>query len=189
MTERWLNDVDRPFDGVAMASNHVRLAQSSALQESAENLLVKALSALDTGDHARAEAMVRRALSLPFDDYEESTPAWWRAYMLLFSSIADELEDAAGEDAAWLDAALAADEQVDGFGRRALWSALSVIDHDYELDRSASRRIRARLGGVQPLHDWQDLLPEGDEAIVPAILQVLAAFNAYDDALDAVSDS
>jgi len=189
MTERWLDDVDRPLDGVALASNHTRLAQSSALQEGAENLLVKALSALDAGDRSKAEAMVRRALSLPFDDYEESTPAWWRAYMLLFTSVADEVEDAAGDDEVWLDAALAAEGQVDGFGRQALRSALSVIDHDYELDRSASRRIRARLGGVQPLRDWQEFLPEGDDAAVTAILQVLAAFRAYDDALDAVVDS
>ncbi len=157
------------------------------MQEGAENLLVKALDALDAGDGATAETRVRRALHLPFDDYEEVTPGWWRAYMLLFTAIVDEWEDGEGED--WLDAALAAEAQAEGFGRIALRSALNVIDHDYELDRDASRRIRARLGGVQPLVDWQDLLPEGDEATVAAILQVLAAYNAFDDALGAVSGS
>ncbi|MFZ0159539.1 MAG: hypothetical protein WAL50_10965 [Kineosporiaceae bacterium] len=170
-----------------LASNHGRLAQSSALQEGAESLLVKALDALDAGDRATAEQRVRRALRLPFDDYEEVTPAWWRAYMLLFAAIVEEWEDGEGED--WLDAALAAEEQLEVFGRHAVRSTLTVLEADYELDRDASRRIRAHLGGVQPLIDWQDLLPEGDEAPVAAILQVLAAYNAYDDALGARSGS
>lgn len=189
MSDHRLDDVDRPLDDVALASRHTRLAQSSALHEGAENLLVKALDALDSGDRATAEARVRRVLRLPFDDYEGVTPGWWRAYMLLFTAIVDELEDAEDADQTWLDAALTAEGQVDEFGRHALRSALNVIDHDYTLDPGESRRIRALLGGAQPLVDWQGLLPECEQAATSAILQVLAAYNAYDDALDAASGS
>ena len=169
-------------------SGHVQLAQSSALHQGAENLLTKALDALAKDQPERAQALVRRALRIPFDEYEESSPAWWQAYFMVFMAITDEAEDGPG-DQAWLDAALQVEEQATGHGRDAVRLCLEVMDHDYELNAGDSRLIRSRIGKPRQLRDWQDLLPEDDDAAVTAILQVLAAYNAYDDALDAACDS
>lgn len=183
-----LDSLDLSVSPLRVASNHLRLAQSSALHEAAENLLDKALRALLDDDATRAEAFVRRALRLPYDDYEECTPAWWRAYMMLFTSITDELEEGP-EGEGWLDAALTIEQDGEEYGRRAVQSALSVLVEDYQLSAHENRRIRARLRDAEPRREWQDLLPDDQDDAVTAILQVLAAFNAYDDALEALADS
>ena len=82
-------------------SGHVQLAQSSALHQGAENLLTKALDALAKDQPERAQALVRRALRIPFDEYEESSPAWWQAYFMVFMAITDEAEDGPGDY--WVD--------------------------------------------------------------------------------------
>ncbi|MBK7623294.1 MAG: hypothetical protein IPJ14_11715 [Kineosporiaceae bacterium] len=188
MTQRFLDEVDPPLSELTLDSNHLELAQSSALQQGAENLLTKAIDALAEDDAARADRLVRRALGLPFDDYEECTPAWWQAYMLLFLLITDELEDGP-DDEAWLDAALQVEAQATGAGRDAVRLALAVIEQDFGLDRAAARRIRERIGTTKPLPSWQDLLPEAPDDATAAILQVLTTFNAYDDALDLPADA
>lgn len=188
MSMRFLDDVERPLDDVAVTSNHLRLAESSGLHAGAENLLLKAIDALGATDEARAEALVRRAARLPFDDYEQMAPAWWQAYMLLFSSITDELEDGPGDDD-WLTAALAVDDTAVEYGRAAVRLALAVIDADFPITHDQGRRIRSRIGERRARQDWQAMIPEGEDAVTAAILQVLAAFTAYDDALDDLADS
>jgi len=176
-------DTDQPFDGVRHASGRAMSAVSAGLHAAAENLLIKALWEAQSGDLGRAEVYVTRAVRLDFDDHEQVHPARQQAQMLLFSSVVDALEGCEIGDGRWLDAALAVLPDCEEHARAELLGVLADVDHDWEVERDESRRIRAVLVGLTPTLDPEDTrsLPEAEQ--VRIILQVLDAVSAYRDAL------
>ena len=84
---------DRPLGNVEVVSGRAGQEFSRPLHVAADNLLDKALRALDQGDRERAQRYVERAARIPFDDHEEVQPGLFSAHMTLFSSVTDALED------------------------------------------------------------------------------------------------
>ena len=70
------------------------------------------------------------------------------------------------------------------YARTALLHSLAVVDHDWQLERQESRRIRAALDGIAWASE-PEISPPGEEAEqVQAILKILDAVASYDHALD-----
>ncbi len=101
----WQDRRNRGFGDVQRMSDQVRQRFSVAGQEAADNLLVKALRAIETADHARAARYIQRAVDLPFDEHEQAYPALISAHMALFIVVTDMLDECPEGDATWLDAA------------------------------------------------------------------------------------
>lgn len=176
-------DTEQPLDGVRHASGRAMSAVSAGLHAAADNLLIKALRAAQSGDLGRAETYVTRAVHLDFDDHEQVHPARQQAQMLLFSSVTDALEGCELGDERWLDAALAVLPDCEDHARAELVGVLADVDHDWEVDHDESRRIRATLAGLTPTLDLQDTRSTPEAEQVRIILQVLDALSAYRDAL------
>lgn len=151
---------------------------SVASLTAADNLLTKAAAALDSGDPARAERMIDRAVALPFDEFEERIPALVAAGMMLFDLVTDILEGCEPGDSLWLDVALDV-LHAPGPGRPHLAHVLAVIAHDYHVEPKEHRRLTAAITEVAPAPSPWDLRmpPEKTKEIVFAILQVTRAYE------------
>jgi hypothetical protein len=138
---------------------------SNAQITGAENLLVKAMASLATGDTERAEKLIHRVASMPYDSREEESPGIRAALMLVYDLVSDELEDSEHGDTAWLDVALEVYGRVDGAGKSHLASTLNgfVLQPAlFTLDRDEKRRIREVVGDAPMEAD----LGEGPDATV-----------------------
>lgn len=175
---------DRPLGDVTLVSNRARSTFSHGLQAAAENLLVKALRAIQAGDSRRAETYVARAVHLDFDDHEEVHPAWLQAHMLLFEAVTDALEECPDDDHSWLDAALAILPECGEYALPELQQVLATIDHDWRLEPRESRRVRAALGDFVWTPRLETSPPEEDVERSRAILQILDAVASYRRRLD-----
>lgn len=182
---RYLREqADRPLGDALLASGRTLAPFSQALGLGAENLLVKAIDALEAQDEDRATALVRRAVGLPFDEHEEVVPAAAAAHLMLFNLVTDVMEDSPDDDERWLDAALGILSDSDGPARLDVRDVLVAIAQDYDLTQNERRRLTAGIRGVEPgpeLIDRKDLPPEEFEVRVAAIVR---ACRAYVDALD-----
>lgn len=181
-------EADRPLGDVSVISNRATSPISHGLQEAAENLLNKALKALRTGDHRRAETYTARAARLDFDDHEEVHPAWMQAHMLLFEAVTDALEECPDDDHSWLDAALAVLADCGEYARPELEQVLATVDHDWRLRPQESRRVQTALAGVTWSPGLESSPPEQDAERIRAILQILGAVASYQRALDLTDD-
>ena len=177
-------DADQALDGVRHASGRAMSAVSLGLHAAAENLLIKALRAAQSGDLERAEVYVTRAVQLDFDDHEQVHPARQQAQMLLFSSVTDALEGCEIGDHRWLDAALTVLPDCGEHARTELLGVLADVDQDWEVEHRESRRIKAALAGRTPAPDLEDTRSVPEVEQVRIILQVLDAVSAYRDALE-----
>ena len=182
LDQYWHDGGARGFGDVHRVSNRVRQRFSVASQLAADNLLAKALRAIEAGDHERASGYIQRAVALPFDEHEQEYPGLTSAHLRLFMMVADTMDECLEDDTVWLDAALdvlgsAADE-----ARLELRDVLSDIDQDYLLSGPEHDRLRAAISSIPPRPDAWDLLlpPEEQHRLVTA---VLAACTAYERAV------
>lgn len=137
---------------------------SQAAMRAAENLLVKAVDRMRSGEQDAAERLMGRAAELPFDDHEGVWPGPTIAAQLLFDVIADQSE---------LSADFEYDEEgnqppfevylamrsikgqltpVEGEALRAVVQGVLTTAGEYGIDRLQEQRMREVL----------DLLPRGD---------------------------
>ena len=169
---------ERPLGDVRLASGRSLQPFSDGLREGAFNLLVKAMRSLASGDQARADRLVDRALSLPFDEHEEWSPAAASAEFLLYNAVTDALEDSEEDDTAWLEAALAALAHAGPHAgpilRHVLESMLSV----YEVSNDERRRLKAGIADVPDRGELVDQSLTGAE-LKAAILDILGTCNTY----------
>lgn len=93
-------DAGQSFGATRRDMPSVEYAHIEALRDGAENLLNKALEALEAGDEARANRFVTKACSLPYDEREEHHPGPDVANFLAYLFLAD-VADAAGTKDAW----------------------------------------------------------------------------------------
>jgi len=148
---RYLREqADRPLGDALLASGRTLAPFSQALGHGAENLLVKAIDALEAQDEDRATALVRRAVGLPFDEHEEVVPAAAAAHLMLFNLVTDVMEDSPDDDERWLDAALGILSDSDGPARLDVRDVLVAIAQDYDLTQNERRRLTAGIRGVEP---------------------------------------
>ncbi|MDQ6715752.1 MAG: hypothetical protein M3Z83_06565 [Actinomycetota bacterium] len=184
--QEWLDDeMARPLGLAQLASNHALAPISRGLWAGAENLLVKAMRAMRAmraGDEDRAEALVRRAVALPFDDHEGAPPVAIAAQTLLFEALVDALEDCDEGDQWWLDPALTL-LGPDEAARVDLRRALVAIAQDFDISPAERRRIHAAVADVPEapgLHDEVTLPADEMQARVESLLRLCVA---YEDAL------
>jgi hypothetical protein len=172
-------DRDRPLGKVTRVSDRTRSGFSGGLHDAAENLLAKALRDIRAGDRERAEAYVRRAVRLPFDDHEGVQPGWELAQMLMFTTITDALEECELDDVGWLDAALTTLEISGEHGRAAIRHVLVVVDHGWRLSSRESRRVRQAVDGLVWQPGQEPAAPEPETERISAILEILDSVAAY----------
>lgn len=175
---------DTPFGDVELVSGRTLQPFSVAGHRAADNLLAKALRALEAGDPERARVLVDRAARLPYDRHEETCPAASQAHMALFNRVIDELEGAPAGDSRWLDAAVEVLATADDDGRCELRDVLVVVDKEYELTRHERATLRAAVADVPPRPELSDLRPEPEE-LATLVLSALDTCRRYAAALEA----
>lgn len=153
----------------------------------AENLLFKARRALFEDDPARAVRYIDRAIQLPDDDREEVQPAGHAAHMMLFNLVSDEMEEAEEDDDDWLQAATRVFETADLTLRAELRHVLEDVADANILTKSERRHLAKLLDSAPPRQSvWDAPLPA--DQLRDQVLTILRACEAYEDALDDLSE-
>lgn len=177
---------DRPLGDTDAVSGRTLQPFSRAGQAAADNLLDKAVRALEADDTDRARRYADRAARLPFDDHEEAAPAAWAAHLRLFGVVTDALEASEPENHRWLEAALAVLETAEEPARFDLRDVLADIVQDYELPKTERRRLRAAITPIPDRATLFDLdLDELD--LSDHIMSILKARAVYLAELGALS--
>ena len=174
---------DRPLGNVWLMSGRAHQQFSQPLHVGADNLLIKAVRALEQGDRERAQGYIARAARIPFDEFEEQHPGLLSAHMTLFAAVSDAIEDSDPGDAGWLDAALGVLGSCGEDARLHLLWVLDEAQQGWQLEGRERRRVRAVLAGVDPEGQLQARLEAGRTSAEQVILEVLDAVLAYEDAL------
>jgi hypothetical protein len=157
---------------------------SHGQQDAANTLLEEAAAALDAGDADAARALVRRAKALGRDEHEGVEVCSMTAHMALFTLVSDVAED--GEPLLWLQAAEAVLPALTRTGRAELVDCLLITASEtVELEPAEARLLRRLVSDAERLTSVFD----GRVFLVDEVLEVLAAINAYDDAVAAIEDA
>lgn len=169
---------DQAFGDVEMVSGRTLRPFSVAGQEAAQNLLTKAIRALDAGDADRAARFVDHAARLPFDEHERRAPAGMEAHMRLFMAVTDAMETSAEDDSRWLDAALQLLTTWDEWAQGEICDILADILHDYELLPRERARIREALRGAPEHQGLMDQDLPADQ-LAERVLGLLVQYREY----------
>lgn len=171
---------ERPLGAVTVRSNLASAPFSRSLHLGANNLLAKALRAIERDDAARAQALVDRAVALPYDEHEREYPGLWSARMLMFDAMVDALEESAEGDEAWLDAVFDVLADCGPDARRVIRRLLLEVNDDFTTDPRESRRIAEELRtGTETAEEFHAGLGEDRRAQAAVILEVLRAVAHY----------
>jgi hypothetical protein len=178
---------DRPLGDVELASGRALAPISRGMWVGAENLLAKAARALKSNDVDRAEALVERATSLPFDDHEGCAPAALAGHMILFSLVTDVLEGTDHGDERWLDVVIEVLDSSEEFARQDLRDVLVAIDQDYELSAAEHRRLRAAVRTVAPSPELRDLPELSPAELADRVMAILRITLRFEEAMVAAT--
>ena len=175
----------RPLGASELTSGLVLQPFSRALEEAADNLLLKARVALEEGDEERTAKFVGRAAALQYDVHEDGHPAVTVASMALFDEVVDAMEDADEGDATWLTTALAVLDHVDGIAEMGLRHVLDVLSRDFalSLSRRETKLIRREVGRPGPELDLGITRDSTVEEIRDVVLPLLRVTLEYHLAL------
>ena len=137
---------------------------SQAAMRAAENLLVKAVDRMRSGEQTAADRLMGRAAEIPFDDHEGVWPGPTIAAQLLFDVLADhseliadfEYDDEGNEPPLEVHLAMRSIKgqltPVEGEALRAVVQGVLTTAGEYGIDRLQEQRMR----------DVLDLLPRGN---------------------------
>jgi len=171
---------------MARQSGRMLNARFSAQITGAENLLTKAIRALESGDGDRAEALIQRAARMPWDERERDSPGVRAASMLVYSLISDRFEDSEADDLAWLDVVLEVYPGLDSLGQAEVASLVHgfVLQKPlFTLSAVETRRIRQVFGDAPleaRLGDGPDATVEQRRNIIRSLtLATAALLDAY----------
>lgn len=175
----------RPLVEASRESGRTRQMLGAGPQLAADNLVQKAVTALEDGDRERALRYAARAARLPFDDFEERAPVAISAGMMLYSTVSDAEETSAVDDTRWLDAALAVLGTADHRGRVEMRTVLDAIPESVQLVPETQRRLDAAVAalpdepGIIDVEMDPATIDEADLAEqVMSILEVVVAFES-----------
>lgn len=175
----------RPLADVARESGRTHQMLGAGPQMAADNLVRKAVAALEDGDRGRALRYLTRAVQLPFNEREMMAPVAVSAGMELHSAVSDAEESSAEDDTRWLDAALTALDNADHRGRVEMRSVLDAIPESVQLVPATQRRLDAAVAALPAEPGIIDLeidpvtIDEADLAEhVMSILDVVVAFES-----------
>lgn len=175
---------DRPFGDTDRVSGQTLQPYSFGLQRGARNLLDKAVRALHAGEPERAAHLVDRALTLPYDDHEESVPAAMMAGQLLYDMLSDAVEESDADEDLWLDAALTVLEGAPVDERPDWAHAMVEVAGAYQLPREEDRRLRAAARPSPVRIELRDIPPEEKDELSKRVLGAVHRASAYLDALE-----
>ncbi len=179
---------DRGLGDVQLRSNLAVSTQALTTARAARNLLTKARRDLAAGRGERAASYIDRALRLPYNEAAEAPTAAFEAHMILFTAVADALEDSTEGESTWLDAAEATLAQCGEHAREDLLQTLRALDHDYHLSAAERRRIRAIASGGAHVDGIGDVVHEraGDDEAAQRIVitELLLSTTVYEAELD-----
>jgi len=174
-------DVDRPLGGLQVKSNLEFFDSNHAIEEAADNLLLKARRDLIAGNRARADAYIEKALRLPVNQLTEAPAAQSSVHMMLFMMISDAVESAEEGDTGWLDRALAVLDECEPLAALELQSVLKSVASDYRLEPVESQRIRTMLAGKDdPERALESLIAGGEASVRDLVRQSLDALLRYE---------
>lgn len=174
---------DRGLGDLVVRSSLQSLQEASVVPRAADNLLGKAVRALDSGDTVRAQRFVDRAMRLPRDEMAEADAALASAHQRLYDLLTDAIEDSRPGDVGWLDAVEATLPRCNADPRVDLLEAVHSIATEYEFDRDEMRRIRR----IAPADSIGDVMLERDGAdqqtVRRLVLELLDVFRILRDEL------
>jgi hypothetical protein len=183
----------RPSASEAIRAEFAELARQSGrlLNErshsqiiGAENLLTKAVRALDSGDAERAVRLIQRAAQIPYDPREEGSPGVRGASMLVYTLITDRFEASADDDMTWLDVVLNVHSGLNPVGQAEVASVVHgfvLQERLFSVSPAEKRRIQHAFGGAPleaDLGDGPDTTPEQREAIIRSLVMATLALGA-----------
>jgi len=178
--QQWLEaERSRPLGDAQLASGRTLQPFSWALRTSADNLLGKAMVAMEEGDDERATRYAGRAAALEYDEHEDVHPAVWSAFMALFDQVVDGVENAHEGDATWLATALVVLEQAEGAGAVALRQALGSVAQDYTLEPRETKLVRRAVGQIGAEADFGLTRDSSSDAVREVVIGVLRVNLAY----------
>lgn len=171
---------DQPFGDVELVSGQTRAPFSRAGLTAADNLLAKADRALADGDLERAGNFVDRAVTLNYDEHEQTAPAAYAASMMLFNAVTDALERSPEGDSRWLEAAVQALSSASGWRQSEMRHMLLVVRQDYVIEPRESRTIGKTVAEVPERAELRDvtLAPRELAEAVTSVLQMLRSYRA-----------
>jgi hypothetical protein len=182
------SETDRGFGDLILKN---RLAHESPfdrpLWDAADNLLTKAFRGLQSGDDARFERFVQRALALGWDEFDEANAALWHAHMMIFRALTDVVESVDEGDHRWLDAVLGVLDRSTDAVRAPLLRTLDSVLTDYRLEPAETRAIKkakARYPDPGPEPAYRADLPaaEGAQVLRDTLQTLLSLSRSFAEA-------
>ena len=159
---------------------------SNAQIAGAENLLTKAIRALDSGDDQRAGQLIQRAAQMACDPREEGSPGVRAATLLVYDVISGQFEASDPDDMTWLDVALEVHPGLDPTGRAEVESVVHgfvLQGAFFDVSAVEKRRIREVFGDAPLEAELGDgpnsTLEQRQDIIRSLILAAMALNNAY----------
>ncbi|MDO9456355.1 hypothetical protein [Nocardioides sp.] len=148
-----------------------------AAMQGAQNLLIKAATAWDAGDDARASTLLDRAAAMPFVQAEDIWPGPYGAHMLLFELLTHTVETGEAHD--WFAAVEATFATIPEGQVAPLCDALAPLIADWDLGADLERLVRTLVAGrLTDDHRWMHddldpaLLRSGTEAILKVAVRL-----------------
>lgn len=179
------------FGELAVRSGRMLNALSHAQVTGAENLLTKAMRALDAGEAQRSEQLIRRAAQMPYDAREEWSPGVHAAVMLVYNIISDEFEDSEHDDMTWLDVVIDVYSDLDPTAQSEVASEVHgfVLQKGlFDVTAAEKRRIQRAFGDAPLEAELGDLPNATVEQRQDIIRSLTMAAMALDDAYAAAAE-
>lgn len=174
------------FGELARQSGRLLNELSHAQIAGAENLLTKAIRALDSEDDQRAEQLIRRAAQMPYDTREAGSPGVLAATLFVYGLISDQFEASDPDDMTWLDVALEVHPGLDPTGRAEVASVVHgfvLQGAFFDVSAVEKRRIREAFGDAPleaELGDGPNSTLEQRQDIIRSLIRAaMALSNAY----------
>lgn len=185
MTDTWADYLDeqrnRGFGDILAVSGQTQQRAAAGLHAAAENLVNKALAALEDGDEDRAVRYATRAAHLAWDDHEKYWPGAMAAHMALYEELYDAMEASAEGDTAWIDDVITVLGEVSGQIHEHLADTLSVFawDRGISATPAESRKIRRAVGSDRGGGGFGGDPTQGPEQFLPLMLDILRVTSRY----------
>lgn len=174
------------FGELARQSGRLLNELSHAQIAGAENLLTKAIRALDSEDDQRAEQLIRRAAQMPYDTREAGSPGVRAATLFVYGLISDQFEASDPDDMTWLDVALEVHPGLDPTGQAEVASVVHgfvLQGAFFDVSAVEKRRIREAFGDAPLEAELGDrpnsTLEQRQDIIRSLIMAAMALSNAY----------
>lgn len=185
MTDTWDEYLqqrrNRGFGDILAVSGQTEYRAAAGLHAAAENLVNKALVALEDGDEDRAIRLATRASRLPWDDFEQRWPGALAAHMALYEALTEAMESSDEGQTAWLDDAIRVLGELTGEIHEHVADTLGTFAWDAGLDPTPAevRKIRQAVGANRQESRFGADPTATPDQLLPRILDILRVTNRY----------